>query len=96
MSVWVISIIWLSLGNLGVIYWLVRWLTDSTNPARHEYAIGAAMCSVLSSPAGAGLLIVGIVPKTGLSTRRRIVGFALVLFCIGANVIFDYLQVRYR
>lgn len=45
---------------------------------------------------GFGVLVAAMVPKTSLSPIKRIGGIALALFCIAFDLVFDYLQARYR
>ena len=93
---WWVSVVWLTLAAFGIGYWFFKWLVDKDNPARYEYAIGAAIVSFYSWPAGLGVLVAGVAPRTGLSLNKRVAGIALLLLCIGALLILDYLQARYR
>jgi len=95
-GMWWLSVVWLSLTTAVVVYCLVWWLTNKDNPSRYEIAIVAGLTLLYSLPAGLGVLVAGFAPRTGLSTYRRGGGIALLLFCIGVEVVLDYLQARYR
>lgn len=88
--------VWLALAAVGIGYWFFQWLVDKNNPARYEYAFGAAIVSFYSWPAGLGIVVAGLAPRTGLSLYKRVAGIALLLLCIGALLILDHLQARYR
>jgi len=87
-GVWWVSVVWLALAAGGIGYWFFQWLIDKDNPARYEYGIGAAIVLLYSFPAGIGVLVTGVVPRTGLSTYKRVGGIALLLLCIGASMVF--------
>lgn len=95
-AVWWISISWLSLASTVMVYLVVRWAIMKNDPLRYETAFGSAFVFFGSFPAGLGVLIAALVPKTGLSIYKRVVGIALLLFCIGVLMLHDYLQAKYR
>lgn len=80
--VWWISLVWLAVGFLGEAWWFVKYLSQPDNPARHEAGIGAMIFLFYSWPAAVGMLVAALVPRTGLSTPRRLIGVALLLCCI--------------
>ncbi|MEW6128310.1 MAG: hypothetical protein AB1757_14825 [Acidobacteriota bacterium] len=94
--IWGVLFFWLALAAIWILYCLIWWINDSANPGRYEIAIIAAIILFYSSPAAIGVLITGLLPKTGLSTKWRIRGIALLLFCISTFMLLDYLQVKYR
>lgn len=94
-GIWWVSVLWLALAGVGMGYWFFKWLSDADNPYRYEYAFGAAMVLLYSWPAGLGMTVAGVYPRTGLSNLRRIVGLALMLFDIGFFILFDFLQARH-
>lgn len=79
---WWISLVWLVVGFLGEAWWFVKYLSDPDNPYRWEAGIGAAIFLFYSWPAAVGVLVAGLVPRTGLSTARRLTGLALLFCCI--------------
>lgn len=95
-GVWLISVGWLALAAIAIVYCFVWWLINSANPMRYEVALVSAFVLVYSFPAALGVLIADLTPRTGLSTRRRVGGIALLLFCIGIDTLLDYLQATYR
>ena len=84
--VWGLSMVWLSITTALLLYCLYWWLSDVDNPVRYEIVILSAIITIYSIPAGLGVLITGLVPKTGLSMRLRWVGFVLLIICIGIDV----------
>jgi hypothetical protein len=80
--VWWISIVWLAVGFLGEAWWYVKYLSEPDNPSRYEAGIGAMIFFFYSWPAAVGMLVAVLVPRTGLSTPRRLIGFTLLLCCI--------------
>ena len=94
--VWWVSIVWLALAAIVLVYCLIWWLTNEDNPARYEIAIESALVLLFSLPAGLGALFAGVAPRTGLSTYKRVGGVCLLLFCIIVEMSLDYLQTRYR
>lgn len=79
---WWISVVWLAVGFLGEAWWFVKYLSDPDNPYRWEAGIGAMIFLFYSWPAAVGVLVAAFVPRTGLSTARRLTGVALLLCCI--------------
>lgn len=95
-AIWLFSILWLFLVAVVNVGYFTLWLHDYNNPGRHELAIPAGMATFYSWPAGVGVLVAAITPKTGLSAYHRIGGIALALFCIIMTLIFDYFQAKFR
>src|SRR5262245_25017903 len=95
-AVWWISVLWLCLTSLVMAFFLAEWAFSSDDPLRYETAIISAFVFFGSLPAGLGVLISGLVPKTRLSLPKRIGGIALLVFCIGILLAHDYLQARFR
>lgn len=93
---WWVSVAWLSLTLIAELYYFAQWLTDKNNPGRYEYAIASGLILIYSFPAAGGVLLAGVVPETSISRNRRVSGILLLLFCIGIDILFDYLQARYR
>jgi len=92
--VWWASVVWLSITAAIIVWDFIRWFSQSHNPARHEFAIDALVVLFYSYPAAIGVLLACIVPKTGLSTYRRIGGIALLVFCIIAFLTLNFLAFR--
>ena len=95
-GVWWMSVLWLSLASAAIVYSLVQWVVLKDDPLRYETAIVSALVFFSSLPAGLGVLVAGVVPRTGLSPFKRVCGIALLLFCIAVLMLHDYLQARYR
>lgn len=87
---------WLGLLAVVIIWDLIRWFADSENSVRYEYALHAVVTLFYSLPAVVGVLLAGIVPKTGLSVLRRLGGIGLLLLCIIVFLTLDYLQATNR
>lgn len=92
---WWVSVAWLVFTAAIIIYCFVFWLA-SKDPSRHEIATAAALVLIYAAPAGLSVIAAGVFPRTGLSAYKRVGGIALFLFCIGAMMLLDYLQARYR
>ena len=86
--------IWLSLAAVGILYYALGWWADKDNPARYEYIFGVVMIVMYSLPAGAGALIAAVVPRTGISARRRVGAVVLYLLSIVIVCLLDYFQYR--
>ena len=95
-GVWWVSVVWLAIATVFILLYFTRWFTEVRNPSRYEYAIAALVIFFYSLPAAVGVLLSGMVPKTGLSNYRRIGGVALLVFCIIALLTLDFLQARNR
>ena len=95
-AIWWISVLWLALAFVVIVYFLVQWIILEDDPLRYETAIASAFVFFCSLPAGLGVLVAGIVPRTGLSPYKRVGGIALLLLCIGVLMLHDYLQAKYR
>lgn len=93
---WWISVSWLFLTFLGIVYFFALWLVDKNNPLRYEAAIGSGLILIYSFPAAIGAIAAALLPETGLSLKRRLAGIFLLSACVVLDVIFDYLQARYR
>ena len=91
-----ISVLWLALAFIVMLYLLVRWIISADDPMRYETAIVSAYALYFSFPAALGVLIGSIVPKTGMASYKRVFGIALLLLCIGVFMLHNYLQVKYR
>lgn len=87
--VWWVSAGWLVLAFLWIGWWFVKYLTDADNPSRYEHGIGAVIIAFYSWPAALGALVAALVPRTGLSKRRRVIGLALLLSCIALLLLFQ-------
>jgi hypothetical protein len=79
---WWISFVWLAVALVGELWWFVNYVTDPDNPARIEAGIGAFILLLYSWPAVVCMLGAVLVPKTGLSTHKRLIGVAQLFFCI--------------
>ena len=77
-------------------YFLVQWIVLADDPLRYETAIVSGLVLIWSLPAGLGVLVAGIVPRTRLSRNKRIGGIVLLLLCVGTFLLHDYLQAKYR
>jgi len=42
------------------------------------------------------VLIAAVVPGTGLTAMKRVIGIALALCCISLFAVHNYLQIKYR
>src|SRR5262245_2135282 len=93
---WWISFSWLALTLIAQLYYFAKWLADGNNPGRYEYSIASVIILIYSSPAAAALLFAGVVPGTSLSRKRRVAGIVLLLVCVAIEILFDYLQAKYR
>lgn len=85
---WWISLVWLTVSLLGESWWFARYLADRDNPARNELVIGAVVFLFYSWPAAVGMLVAALVPRTGLSIQRRLIGVALLICCITLTYLF--------
>lgn len=94
--VWWISVLWLCLTFLGIVYFFASWLIDTKNPHRYEASIGSTLILLYSFPAAVGAVVAGILPDTGLSLKRRLTGVFLLAASVALDVILDYFQARYR
>jgi hypothetical protein len=86
--VWWISLVWLAVCFLGQAWWFVKYLADPDNPYRSELGIAAVIFLFYSWPAAVGILVAALVPRTGLSTFRRLSGVALLLGCVAMLYVF--------
>ena len=93
---WFGSVVWLALTAVIIVWDLIRWFTDGNNPGRDEFATHAVIVLFYSFPAAVGVLVAGIVPRTGLSIYRRLGGIGLLAFCIVAFLTLDFLAIKYR
>ena len=87
---------WLALAAGLIAYWFSKWLIDYENPYRYEY-IEAAIVLLYSWPAGLGVIVAGVTPKTALSTYKRIGGIvarALYRDCSGLRLSPSQVQVK--
>jgi len=94
--VWSISLVWLAIGFIGEMWWFVKYLSDPDNPARYEYAIGAGIFFICSWPAAVGVLVAALVPRTGVSTPKRLIGVALLLCWIIIVFLFESTENRIK
>lgn len=95
-AIWWISALWLSLASAGITYFLVRWVILKDDPLRYETAIVSVLIFFCSLPAGLGVLVAGLVPRTGLSPYKRIGVIALLLLCFGILMLHNHLQAKVR
>lgn len=95
-AVWWISVLWLALELAVMVCLFVQWVALKDDPQRYETAIVSAFVFFGSFPPGLGVLVAGLVPRTGLSLYKRLGGVALLLGCIGVLMLHDYLQAKYR
>lgn len=95
-AVWWISVVWLALAAVCIIYNFGWWLINAHDSRRYETVIVSMLILFYSVPAGVGVLVAGAVPKTGLSPLRRVAGIALALFCLGVFLVHNYLQSKPR
>jgi|GEM_PF-3630909 hypothetical protein len=94
--VWWVSVSWLCLTFLGIVYFFASWLVDKNNPSRFEAGIGSGLILIYSFPAAIGAIAAALLPDTGLSLKRRLAGTFLLSVCVVLEVMFDYFQARYR
>jgi hypothetical protein len=85
---WWISFIWLGGALVGELWWFFSFMMDADNPARIEAGIGAWIFLFYSWPAVVCMLVAVMVPKTGLSTPKRLIGVALLSSCIATVFLF--------
>jgi len=85
---WWISFLWLAVALVGELWWFGSFVMDRDNPARIEAGIGALIFLFYSWPALACMLVAVMVPNTGLSTLKRVLGVALLFCCIGTVFLF--------
>ena len=95
-TIWWVSVFWLALEFVVMVYFFVQWILLTGDPLRYETAIISAFVFSWSLPVGLGVLVAGIVPRTRLSRNKRIGGILLLLLCIGTFLLHDYLQAKYR
>ncbi len=96
LAVWCISVIWLFLALVYMTYLLIQWALLKGDPLRYETAIVSAYAALFSIPAGLGVIIAGLLPRTRISIHKRVLGIALLLLCFGVTTLHDYLQAKYR
>ena len=77
--VWWISVIWLFLALVYMAYLLIQWALLKGDPLRYETAIVSAYTALFSIPAGLGVIVAGLVPRTGISICKRMSGIALLV-----------------
>lgn len=95
-GVWWISVLLLALELAVLVYLFVQWVALKDDPQRYETVIVSAFVFYGSLPPALGVLVAGLVPRTGLSAYKRLGGIALFLACIGVLMLHDYLQAKYR
>ena len=95
-TIWWISVSWLALALVALVWFFVEWVCSKGDPLRYETALVSSLLFLSSLPAALGVLVAAVVPKTGLSPYKRVGGIALLLFCVGILILHDYLQAKYR
>jgi hypothetical protein len=95
-AAWLFSIVWLVLAAAGLIYDFAWWLINPNDARRYETVISSGIILLISVPALLIVMLVGLLPRTGISGYKRTSGIALALFCIGILLLHSYLQGRPR
>jgi len=95
-AIWWLSALWLLLALAVMVYLFLKWVFLRDDPTRYETGVLSAFVFFCSVPAGLGVLVAGLLPRTGLTPFKRLGGIALLLVCVGVLMLHDYLQARYR
>jgi hypothetical protein len=95
-AAWLLSVVWLVLAAAGLIYDFAWWLMNPNDSRRYETVISSGIVLLISVPALLIVMLVGLLPRTGISGYKRTSGIALALFCIGIFLLHSYLQGKPR
>jgi len=85
---WWICFVWLAVALIGELWWFGSFVTDAENSSRIEAGIGALIFLFYSWPAVICMLVAVMVPKSRLSTPRRLIGGVLLFSCIATVFLF--------
>jgi hypothetical protein len=95
-AIWWMSVLWLAVEFLVLVYLFAQWAALKEDPQRYETVIVSAFVFYGSLPPALGVVVAGLVPRTGLSQNKRMGGIALLLACISVLMLHDYFQAKYR